>query len=182
MKRRETAYKGQAFDAAEAFDELIDGLDDAVFGSSPKGSREALAKARLQWRNFKAIEHATDRGLSGDISTAKLASYLSRNKYTRAAYAANKPGSLEALARAYDTLQDKFPNSGTASRSASVLEPVSWFASGGTSVPISLANAGVQRYLAGPTGPIAPVFPPGPSPAALAIPGILGQLPPYEER
>jgi hypothetical protein len=183
MTRRETAYKGQAIDAAEAFDELIEGLDDAVFEAHPPGARAAVEAARQQWRNLKAIENATDRGLSGEISLRKLASYLARSKYTRHAYAENRPGSLEALARAFDTLQDRFPNSGTASRGMSVAEPAAAFASGGGTLPASVANMAIQRYLAGPAGPAAPpsLLMPGPNPAAIGSLGLLG-LNPYEER
>ena len=184
MKRRETAYKGQAIDAADALGDLIDGLDDAVYAASPPGARAAIGRARYEWRSLKAIEHATDRGLSGDISTRKLASYLSRNKFTRRAYAANEPGSLESLARAFDTLQDKFPNSGTASRAASVAEPVAAFASGGASLPASVANMATQRYLAGPAGPLAPSLAPSlarPNLAAAGMVGLLGNFPYGEE-
>lgn len=181
MARRETAFKGQAIDAAEAFDDLIEGLDDAVFDSQPPGAREAVAAARLQWRNFKAIEHATDRGLSGEISPRKLASHLSRSKYTKRAYAANEPGTLESLARAFDTLADKFPNSGTASRAASFAEPIAAFATGGGSLPASVANAATQRYLAGPAGPLAPSLQGAGSKAVVAgMKGLLGNYP-YED-
>lgn len=183
LRRRETAIRGQAMDAADSLDDMIDSIDDAVFNASPPETRFSLEKARREWRNLKAIEAATDRGTSGEISYRKLASYLARNKFTRRAYAANEPGSFEALARAFYELEDKFPNSGTASRSMSVAEPAAIIASGGASLPFSGANMALQRYLAGPAGPSSapPGLLAGPNPAAVGTVGLLG-LNPYEER
>lgn len=150
-RRAESARKGQALDAADAFDDLTEGLEEAAFSAAGPEAQKRIAVARRQWRNLRAVERAADRDWGGGIAPRKLASYLSRNKYTRNAYGRAEKGSLEELARDLDSIADKLPDSGTPRGIISAGEQGAALAapfSGGASLLPSALNAITQRGLA----------------------------------
>ena len=151
LKRRaESARKGQAMDASDAYEDIIEGLEEAAFKAAGPEAQKRITVARRQWRNLRAIEKAADRDWGGGISPKKLAGYLSRNKYTRNSYQRAEKGSLELLARDLDSIADKLPDSGTPRGFVSTAEQGAVMAapfSGGASLLPSAINYATQRGL-----------------------------------
>lgn len=93
-------------------------LDDAV-QTAARGTDDfaKLKEARSQYRNLMVISDVADTTANGRVTPAALAQRLKSNPYTKNSMRYGKGDvELAKLARAGSTVQDRFPQSGTAPR------------------------------------------------------------------
>lgn len=100
--------------------EMLNGLDNAFQQSAGGAKAEQFKQARRLWRNMKIVESSIDE--TGNISAPKLANTFGTKRNRLAGTYGKGDSSVVELAKLAKAgkavLQDKYPNSGTASRAA----------------------------------------------------------------
>lgn len=117
LQRMQSNGQGAMRDLAS---DIRDALDGGLERSAPQDVREALTRARYEYKNLKTIEDLAEKaGPDGQISPAQLLGRV-RAKFDNFAYGGG--GDLGELARIGQTFMKEPPNSGTAPRLAEMLK------------------------------------------------------------
>ena len=109
----------------EVFSDLITALDDAAARHVPKANREALTKARRQWKNLIAVEKNMNPDLA-NVSAAKLTGWLRRNDkgFARGRASPVEEQNLKDMATFASKNREIVGNSGTPARQQSMLSNI----------------------------------------------------------
>lgn len=111
LQRMQSSGQGALRDLAN---DIRDAIDGGLERSAPQDVREALTRARYEYKNMKTIEDLAEKaGPDGQISPAQLLGRV-RAKFDNFAYGGG--GDLGELARIGQTFLKEPPNSGTAPR------------------------------------------------------------------
>lgn len=111
LQRMQSSGQGALRDLANDIRNAVDG---GLERSAPQDVREALTRARYEYKNLKTIEDLAEKaGPDGQISPAQLLGRV-RAKFDNFAYGGG--GDLGELARIGQTFMKEPPNSGTAPR------------------------------------------------------------------
>lgn len=111
LQRMQTNGQGALRDLAN---DIRDAIDGGLERSAPQDVREALTRARYEYKNLKTIEDLAEKaGPDGQISAPQLLGRV-RAKFDNFAYGGG--GDLGELARIGQTFLKEPPNSGTAPR------------------------------------------------------------------
>lgn len=117
LQRMQTNGQGALRDLAS---DIRDALDGGLERSAPQDVREALTRARYEYKNLKTIEDLVESaGPDGQISPVKLLGRV-RAKFENFAYGGG--GDLGELARIGQTFMKEPPNSGTAARTMEMIK------------------------------------------------------------
>lgn len=117
LQRMQSSGQGALRDLAN---DLRNAIDGGLERSAPQEVRDALTRARYEYKNLKTIEDLAEKaGPDGQISPAQLLGRV-RAKFDNFAYGGG--GDLGELARIGQTFLKEPPNSGTAPRLAEMLK------------------------------------------------------------
>lgn len=123
------ATRAAAIEALEAVDDMMASALNAA-GRSADVAR--LAEARMQWRNFLAVQRAAT-GAGESAAAGLLSPSALRNSVVgqgRAGYAQGTRGDIAELARAGEAVMKKLPTSGTAENIRALMPSGLWGALG----------------------------------------------------
>ena len=140
--------------ADEALAVVDDAIDAALISAGKPELVEELAKARVQYRNFLAIEHAAQRAEGGILTPAQLRTALlmqGRRRYVQG------QGDLGPLTRAGTEILKPLPQSGTQPRT--LAQQVSAGAAGGTGAGLGALGLGLDPMAATAVGAAATAAP-----------------------
>lgn len=140
--------------ADEALDVVDDAIDAALISAGKPEIVDELSKARVQYRNLLAIEHAAQRAEGGILTPAQLRTALlmqGRRRYVQGR------GDLGPLTRAGTEILKPLPQSGTQPRT--LAQQVSAGAAGGTGAGLGALGLGLDPMAATAVGAAATAAP-----------------------
>lgn len=118
LQKVRTALSGLSKDpavgtlASDAHDTIMAEFDRQMAGTP---FAKEWSDARLQYKNAKVIQNSVDTNMTGDIAPGRATSQM-KNQYNKGRFTTSTDDDAVNLVRAYNQLQDKYMNSGTAHR------------------------------------------------------------------
>jgi hypothetical protein len=104
-------FQGTAANASDLQDLIMKHFDRQMAGT---GNPEEWANLRRMWSNAKIIQNSVANDTSGLIEPARVTQQL-RNNYNKTRFTRSDDEASE-LTKSYNTIMDKYPNSGTTHR------------------------------------------------------------------